>query len=320
MIRHTATGEVPGPIGTRHPLVTPFQAFATSDSHIVLAGVKDWALFCACIDRDDLIDDPRFQENALRTEHHADLEPILIDQFAQRSNNDWLEALSEVCLIGPMNTIPQIVNDPQIAAREMVVELPHPLDGAPLSVSNSPVKLSRTPAGARGRAARSGEHSLDILRSMLDMTETEVHALVDKGVTSPRPRSQREDKEMNTRSKLRAAIEAGGPVFAPVCLDPLTARTIEGLGYEAAYLSGGGLGFQLAVSEALLTITEVATLTRQITQRSSVPLIVDGGVGFGDALHASRAIWEFEAAGAAAIELEDQIAPKPRITTRAWSI
>jgi 2-methylisocitrate lyase-like PEP mutase family enzyme len=115
---------------------------------------------------------------------------------------------------------------------------------------------------------------------------------------------------MTPRSKLRAAIEGGGPVFAPVCLDPLTGRTIEGLGYEAAYLSGGGLGFQLAVSEALLTITEVATLTRQITQRSSVPLIVDGGVGFGDALHTSRAIWEFEAAGAAAVELEDQIAPK----------
>ena len=115
---------------------------------------------------------------------------------------------------------------------------------------------------------------------------------------------------MSARGDLRAAIEGGGPVFAPVCLDPLTARTIEALGYGAAYLSGGGLGFQLAVSEALLTITEVATAARQITQRSSVPLIVDGGVGFGDALHASRAIREFEAAGAAAVELEDQVAPK----------
>ena len=95
---------------------------------------------------------------------------------------------------------------------------------------------------------------------------------------------------MSARGDLRAAIEGGGPVFAPVCLDPLTARTIEALGYGAAYLSGGGLGFQLAVSEALLTTTEVATAARQITQRSSVPLIVDGGVGFGDALHASRAI------------------------------
>ena len=115
---------------------------------------------------------------------------------------------------------------------------------------------------------------------------------------------------MSARGDLRAAIEGGGPVFAPVCLDPLTARTIEALGYGAAYLSGGGLGFQLAVSEALLTTTELATAARQITQRSAVPLIVDGGVGFGDALHASRAIREFEAAGAAAVELEDQVAPK----------
>ena len=115
---------------------------------------------------------------------------------------------------------------------------------------------------------------------------------------------------MTIRGRLRERIEGGGPVFAPVCLDPLTARTIEGLGYEAAYLSGGALGFQLAVSEALLTLTEVGTATRQITQRSSIALIVDGGVGFGDAVHASRAVRELEAAGAAAIELEDQVAPK----------
>ena len=115
---------------------------------------------------------------------------------------------------------------------------------------------------------------------------------------------------MTIRGRLRERIDAGGPVFAPVCLDPLTARTLEGLGYEAAYLSGGALGFQLAVSEALLTLTEVATATRQITQRSSIALIVDGGVGFGDAVHASRAVRELEAAGAAAIELEDQVAPK----------
>ncbi|MCZ6706487.1 MAG: isocitrate lyase/PEP mutase family protein [Chloroflexi bacterium] len=115
---------------------------------------------------------------------------------------------------------------------------------------------------------------------------------------------------MHEREQLRSRIEAGGPVFAPVCLDPLTARLLQSLDYEAAYLSGGALGFQLAVSEALLTLTELATVTHQITQRSSIPLIVDGGVGFGDPVHVSRAIRELEAAGAAAVELEDQIAPK----------
>ncbi len=77
-----------------------------------------------------------------------------------------------------------------------------------------------------------------------------------------------------------------------------------------AYLSGGALGFQLAISEALLTLTEVATAARQITARSSIALIVDGGVGFGDAVHTSRTVAEIEATGAAAIELEDQVAPK----------
>jgi len=115
---------------------------------------------------------------------------------------------------------------------------------------------------------------------------------------------------VSARQRLRQAIETGGPVFAPVCLDPVSARLIERLGYGAAYLSGGGLGFQLAVSEALLTLSEVAETTRRIAARSEIPLIVDGGVGFGDPVHAWRAVRELEAAGAAAIELEDQIAPK----------
>lgn len=115
---------------------------------------------------------------------------------------------------------------------------------------------------------------------------------------------------MSGRRRLRELLETSAPVFAPVCLDPLTARTIEGLGYGAAYLSGGALGFQLAVSEALLTLTEMAEAARRITARSLIALIVDGGVGFGDAVHTSRAVAEIEATGAAAIELEDQVAPK----------
>ena len=115
---------------------------------------------------------------------------------------------------------------------------------------------------------------------------------------------------MSARQQFRAAIESGEPVFAPLCLTPLTARIAEQQGYRAGYLSGGALGYELAVSEALLTLTELATASRQITRRSGLPLIVDGGVGFGDAVHNARTIWELEQTGAAAIELEDQVAPK----------
>ena len=115
---------------------------------------------------------------------------------------------------------------------------------------------------------------------------------------------------MTNRQHFADLVRSGQPILAPVALDPLSARLVESFGYEAAYLSGGGFGFQLSVSEALLTITEVAGLTRQIVARSNVPLIVDGGVGFGDALHTTRAVREIEAAGGAAIEIEDQVAPK----------
>src|SRR5207247_9739267 len=79
--RYFATGEVPKPIGTRHPLATPFQAFPTKDGWIVVAlswGVENqWELFCATIGRPDLIGDPRFDTPGLRTKHHAELEPVL---------------------------------------------------------------------------------------------------------------------------------------------------------------------------------------------------------------------------------------------------
>ena len=109
---------------------------------------------------------------------------------------------------------------------------------------------------------------------------------------------------------LSIALGEREPVFAPLCLEPLTARVAEQAGFQFGYLSGGALGFSYAVSEALLTMTELVDVTRRITQRSNLGIIVDSGVGFGDAVHVARAIWEFEAAGACAIELEDQVAPK----------
>lgn len=115
---------------------------------------------------------------------------------------------------------------------------------------------------------------------------------------------------MSPRTQFRQALAGPDPVFAPLTLDPLTARMVEQAGFGAGYLSGGALGFQYAVGEALLTVTEVADAARRITARSGLPLIVDGGIGFGDAVHMARATWELEATGAAAVEFEDQVAPK----------
>lgn len=115
---------------------------------------------------------------------------------------------------------------------------------------------------------------------------------------------------VNARERFRADLAGPEPVFAPLCLDPLSARLVDELGFGAGYLSGGALGFRYAVGEALLTTTEIADAARRITARSELPLIVDGGVGFGDAVHMARATSLFEATGAVAVEFEDQVAPK----------
>ena len=112
---------------------------------------------------------------------------------------------------------------------------------------------------------------------------------------------------------LKARIDAGETVFAPLALDALTARIAARAGFGAVYVSGGALGYANGVSEALLTLTELTDVARHITVHfpaEELAVIVDGGVGFGDAVHMARTIRETEATGAAAIEIEDQVAPK----------
>ncbi|MFP6796790.1 MAG: isocitrate lyase/phosphoenolpyruvate mutase family protein [Pseudomonadales bacterium] len=115
---------------------------------------------------------------------------------------------------------------------------------------------------------------------------------------------------MTPGQKLRSALASEQVVFAPLMLDALTGRIAERAGFSTGYISGGALGFAHCVSEALLTLTEIADTTQHVTARTDLAVIVDGGVGFGDAVHTVRAIRIIEAAGAAGIEIEDQVAPK----------
>ncbi|MFN0096358.1 MAG: oxaloacetate decarboxylase [Dehalococcoidia bacterium] len=110
--------------------------------------------------------------------------------------------------------------------------------------------------------------------------------------------------------KLRESLAGGGSVVAPFAADPLTAKLVESLGFPAAYVGGGALGYLLGVTEARLTSTDVVNVVRGITNVCDLPLVVDGTTGFGDAIHVMRTVRELEAAGAAGIEIEDQLTPK----------
>jgi 2-methylisocitrate lyase-like PEP mutase family enzyme len=117
---------------------------------------------------------------------------------------------------------------------------------------------------------------------------------------------------MSSREEFRGRIArpAEEMVVAPLALDALSAALARQVGFDAVYVGGGGLGYARGVSEALLTLTEVAEVTRAIAECVDVAVVVDATTGFGDAVHASRTVRVLEQAGAAAVEIEDQLAPK----------
>jgi CoA:oxalate CoA-transferase len=124
--RYFATGEVPGPLGTRHPAATPFQAFPTRDGWLVVAifggASTHWPLFCAAIGHPELIDDPRFQTSWDRTQQLGVLEPLISEALRQRTTEEWLEDLVPMGVpCAPVIRVDLAAADRQVALREMVV-------------------------------------------------------------------------------------------------------------------------------------------------------------------------------------------------------
>jgi CoA:oxalate CoA-transferase len=185
-MRYFATGQVPGPLGTRHPTSTPFQAFPTKDGHIVLALSwnleSQWEVLCGLVGCPELIDDPRYTTSASRTEHHAELEPVLSAALRKRTTAEWLAEFEPLDLpCGPVNTIAQAAEDPQILAREMLVEVTHPVIG-PFKLANTPIKLSRTPGGIAGPSPAVGQHTDDVLEDWLGLKREQLEALRQRQV------------------------------------------------------------------------------------------------------------------------------------------
>jgi len=115
---------------------------------------------------------------------------------------------------------------------------------------------------------------------------------------------------MNAAATLRAAMRGPLPATAPLVLNPLMARMVEAAGFPAGYLGGGSTGYQQVALEANLNVTEMCQTAIDIGAVSSLPLILDGACGYGDPMHMHRTIGMSEAAGFAAIEIEDQLVPK----------
>jgi CoA:oxalate CoA-transferase len=182
--RFFATGEVPRRIGTRHPVLTPFQALPTKDGYMVVAVARQdwWEKFCKLLQREDLIADERFKTNPDRTKNHKALEEILSAATRTRNTADWvsdMEKLDVAC--GPLNTIPQVAADPNTSARDMIREVKHKTAGM-LKVVNSPVKLSRTPVSLEKASPVLGENTEEVFRNLLGLSQEELSKLKEEKV------------------------------------------------------------------------------------------------------------------------------------------
>jgi len=180
--RYQTSGKVPAPLGARHPSVTPFDLFDTSDSAIVIAVGNDriFRALCAVLGRGELADDARFATNALRTKHHAELKEVITACLAGRTTACWLEALGAAGVpCAKVNTVEDLFDYEQIRARNMLV----PVEGAgDFRVAGNPVKFrGEGDVTAKPNAPALGEHNEQILAELLGYGERAIRELRDAG-------------------------------------------------------------------------------------------------------------------------------------------
>jgi formyl-CoA transferase/CoA:oxalate CoA-transferase len=163
-----ATGETPVRMGNRHPTIAPYETFPTADGEIVVAVGNDgiWQRFCPAIERSDLAGDSRFRTNRDRVEHYDLLKRELDRTLGTRSTAEWTARLQKASVpCGAVRSVQEVLDDPQIAAREMVVPITHPIAG-PTRVIGTPIKLSETPGSVRTPPPTLGQHTDDVLEEL----------------------------------------------------------------------------------------------------------------------------------------------------------
>ena len=163
-----ASGNVPRRYGSAHPTIAPYQAFGTADGFVMVAVGNDslWRKFAAALEREDLLADERFATNPSRVAHRDILIPLIEETLATRTSAEWVQTLDAAGVpVGPIQTVDQAVQDPQVLARGMVAELQHPTAGT-LKVVGCPVRLTRTPPAMRTAPPVLGQHTDEVLAGL----------------------------------------------------------------------------------------------------------------------------------------------------------
>jgi len=173
------SGKRPGRFGNAHPTIVPYQSFAARDGVFCLAVGNDsqWQKLCQVLDHTEWATDPRFATNPARVQHREVVVPLLQEVFTTQDVVFWLHKIAAVDVpCGPVQTLDQVFADEQVVARDMIWAVPHPTAGE-IRLVGSPLKLSETPAACRSHPPLLGEHTEEVLTSLLGYSPDEVRRL-----------------------------------------------------------------------------------------------------------------------------------------------
>jgi len=180
---YLSSGKVPQRWGNAHANIVPYQTFACSDGHLIVAAGNDsqFRKFVDAGGRPELADDPRFATNPARVRQRDVLVPLLAAMVAGRSRADWiarLEAAGVPC--GPINDVAEVFDHPQVRARGLAYKVAHPTAGK-VTLVRSPLRLSATPAGADRAPPLLGQHTDEVLRDVLGLSADQIATLRAQG-------------------------------------------------------------------------------------------------------------------------------------------
>ena len=177
--RYLGTGEISRPLGSRHPLSTPFQVYETLDKPIIVVANSEklWGNFCKAAGKEEWIADERYKTKFVRLKNYAQFNPKMTALMRTRTYQEWVDLFeTHEVMYAPINTIEEVVIDPQVQARQMIVEVYHPQAGKH-KIAGTPIKFSRTPCKIDKGAPELGADTDAVLSERLGMSENEIEEL-----------------------------------------------------------------------------------------------------------------------------------------------
>lgn len=183
-MNYLTTGTPPRRLGNAHPNIVPYQDFPTADGDFILTVGNDgqFRKFAEVAGQPQWADDPRFATNKLRVANRAELIPLIRQATVFKTTAEWVSQLEQAGVpCGPINDLAQMFADPQVKARGLAIDIPHPLAGSVPQVA-SPIRLSETPVEYRNAPPLLGEHTEQVLGDVLGLAAVDVQRLREAGV------------------------------------------------------------------------------------------------------------------------------------------